>query len=74
MATIRSSRYVGPIKAQVEDMDRRLFLFARTLEAWIGFQKRWLHLEQIFTAPDIQRQLPQETKTYQLVCLRFINS
>jgi dynein heavy chain len=70
MATIRSSNYVGPIKASVEDIDRRLLVFAKTLDAWVGFQKRWIHLEQIFTTSDIQRQLPQETKLYSLVKAR----
>lgn len=64
MATIKASRYVGPIKTQVEDWDRKLILFAKTLEEWTDSQKKWLYLDQIFAAPDIQRQLPQETKIF----------
>jgi dynein heavy chain len=59
---------VGPIKSQVEDWDRRLTLFSKTLEEWILCQKRWLYLKQIFSTPDIQRQLVQETKTFNQVC------
>lgn len=64
MATIKSSRYVGPIKNQVEDWDRRLALFAKTLDEWVNCQKRWLYLKQIFSTQDIQRQLSQETKIF----------
>ena len=64
MATIKSSRYVGPIKVLVEDWDRRLVLFSKTLDEWIICQKRWLYLKQIFSTQDIQRQLVQEAKTF----------
>ncbi len=67
MATIKSSRYVGPIKSSVEDWDRRLTLFSRTLDEWILCQKRWLYLKQIFSTQDIQRQLVQEAKTFNQV-------
>jgi dynein heavy chain len=67
MATIKASRYVGPIKTQVEDWDRKLVLFAKTLEEWTECQKKWLYLEQIFTAADIQRQLSQEAKMFSQV-------
>lgn len=64
MATIKSSRYVTPIKVLVEDWDRRLVLFSKTLDEWIVCQKRWLYLKQIFSTQDIQRQLVQEAKTF----------
>lgn len=48
MATIKSSRYVGPIKTLVEDWDRRLTLFSKTLDEWIISQKRWLYLKQFY--------------------------
>lgn len=64
MATIKSSRYVSPIKVLVEDWDRRLTLFSKTLDEWILCQKRWLYLKQIFSTQDIQRQLVQEAKMF----------
>ncbi len=71
MTTIKTSRYVGPIKNQVEDWDRRLSLFSKTLDEWILCQKRWLYLKQIFSTPDIQRQLVQETKVFNQVKFCF---
>ena len=72
MATIKSSRYVAPIKASVEDWDRRLTLFAKTLDEWILCQKRWLYLKQIFSTQDIQRQLVQEAKTFNQAFQSFL--
>ncbi|CAH1791320.1 unnamed protein product [Owenia fusiformis] len=64
IATIRGSRYVTPIKGNVEEWERKLTLFARTLDEWMTCQRNWLYLEQIFSTPDIQRQLPSEAKMF----------
>ncbi|XP_069482525.1 dynein axonemal heavy chain 6 [Ambystoma mexicanum] len=64
IATIASSRYVGPIKPRVDEWQRQLSLFSQTLEEWLTCQRNWLYLESIFSAPDIQRQLPAEAKMF----------
>jgi len=35
------------------------------IEEWLAFQRQWMYLENIFNAEDIQKQLPQETKSFQ---------
>uniref|UniRef100_A0A8C8RP36 Dynein axonemal heavy chain 6 n=1 Tax=Pelusios castaneus TaxID=367368 RepID=A0A8C8RP36_9SAUR len=64
VATIASSRYVGPLKARVDEWQKQLSLFSQTLEEWLTCQRNWLYLESIFSAPDIQRQLPGEAKMF----------
>ncbi|KAF7239994.1 Dynein heavy chain 6, axonemal, partial [Varanus komodoensis] len=64
VATIASSRYVGPLKARVDEWQKQLSLFSQTLEEWLTCQRNWLYLESIFSAPDIQRQLPAEAKMF----------
>ncbi|KAJ3216110.1 Dynein heavy chain 6, axonemal [Dinochytrium kinnereticum] len=64
IATIKGSRFIGPIKAEVERWDKQLTLFAETLDAWLTCQRNWLYLESIFSAPDIQRQLPDEARMF----------
>ncbi|XP_069092738.1 dynein axonemal heavy chain 6 isoform X2 [Pleurodeles waltl] len=64
ISTIASSRYVGPIKARVDEWQKQLSLFSQTLEEWLTCQRNWLYLESIFSAPDIQRQLPAEAKMF----------
>ncbi|XP_060043693.1 dynein axonemal heavy chain 6 [Erinaceus europaeus] len=64
IATIASSRYVGPLKSRVDDWQKQLALFNQTLEEWLNCQRDWLYLESIFSAPDIQRQLPAEAKMF----------
>uniref|UniRef100_A0A8C6R3K0 Dynein, axonemal, heavy chain 6 n=1 Tax=Nannospalax galili TaxID=1026970 RepID=A0A8C6R3K0_NANGA len=64
IATIASSRYVGPLKSRVGEWQKQLALFNQTLEEWLNCQRNWLYLESIFNAPDIQRQLPAEAKMF----------
>ena len=71
ISTIRGSRFQGPIKPQVDEWYRLLQLFAETLDEWIQCQRNWMYLETIFSAPDIQRQLPNEAKMFQQVDKSF---
>lgn len=64
ISTIASSRHVGPIKSRVEEWQRNLELFGKTLDAWLTCQRSWLYLESIFSAPDIVKQLPTEAKMF----------
>ena len=59
------------IKHEVERVDRQLHLFNDTLDEWLACQKDWMYLKSIFSAPDIQRQLPHEAKSFMLVDKQF---
>ncbi|GAB9466924.1 hypothetical protein Gpo141_00004287 [Globisporangium polare] len=60
MTAILSSKYLAPIKDIALTWQKRLSIFQETLDAWIECQRKWMHLESIFAAPDIQKQLPNE--------------
>ena len=38
--------------------------FQETLDEMLTCQRNWMYLETIFSAPDIQRQLPAESKIF----------
>ncbi|XP_041927364.1 dynein heavy chain 6, axonemal-like isoform X2 [Alosa sapidissima] len=65
--SMKSSRYVEPIKGLIDEWERKLNQFAQTLGEWVMCQKRWLYLEPIFSAGGIQRQLPEEAKLFRQV-------
>ncbi|XP_046391604.1 dynein axonemal heavy chain 6 [Ischnura elegans] len=65
--TIASSKHVGPLKFRVDEWINKLDLFSKTLEEWQTCQQNWIYLESIFSAPDIQRQLPAESKMFTTV-------
>lgn len=67
ITTIAASRHIGALKARVDDWVRQLDMLGRTLEEWLTCQQSWIYLEAIFSAPDIQRQLPHEAKMFAVV-------
>ena len=54
-------------RSEVEKVERNLRLFSDTLDEWLECQRQWLYLETIFSAADIQRQLPAEAKAFSQV-------
>ena len=64
MTTILSSRFVAGIRTEVEKVEKNMNVFSDTLDEWLAVQKNWMYLESIFSAPDIQRQLPNESKQF----------
>ena len=71
ISTISGSRHSLPIKERVDGMEQSLKLFGDTLEEWMSCQRNWMYLESIFSAPDIQRQLPAEAKMFMEVDKAF---
>jgi len=62
--TILGSRYCAPIRYDVTNWQKKLVLLSETLDEWLQVQQQWMYLETIFSAADIQRQLPAESKRF----------
>ena len=67
VATIAGSRFVGPIREEVEKWQGDLLIFQETLDEWLTLQKNWMYLESIFASGDIRKQLPQESTNFLIV-------
>lgn len=64
-------RFVAGIRNEVEKLEMQLKHFGKVLDQWCECQKQWMYLESIFSAPDIQRQLPNEGKAFFAVDKQF---
>lgn len=64
ISTIMGSRFIGAIQDEVESWRKKLVTLQETLDEWLLVQKNWMYLENIFSAPDIQRQLPDASKIF----------
>lgn len=64
ISTIMGSRFIGAIQEEVEGWRKKLVTLQETLDEWLLVQKNWMYLENIFSAPDIQRQLPDASKVF----------
>ena len=67
VSTCMGSKFVVDIREQVEEWDQKLGYLGFLIDEWINFQRTWMYLENIFNAADIQAQLKNETKKFQLV-------
>lgn len=67
ISTIAASKHLGTLKPRIDEWIRQLDIFGKTFEEWVKVQQSWIYLEAIFSAPDIQRQLPQEAKIFVVV-------
>jgi dynein heavy chain len=55
----------------VDTLSASLKLLGDSLEAWMDLQRMWVYLEPIFAAPDIQRQLPEESQQFAAIDRSF---
>lgn len=65
--TMLGTRFVQEIRASVEEWEKKLVLISDIIDEWLICQRNWMYLENIFNAPDIQKQLPLETQKFQHV-------
>ena len=64
LQTILASRFVGGIRDEVEEWEKKLSLLSEMLDEWLTCQRSWMYLENIFSADDIQKQLPAEAQRF----------
>ena len=67
VASALSSRHVADIRPQVDEWDDMLNSISNIIEEWLLVQKQWIYLENIFSAEDIKKQLPEASKNFSKV-------
>eukprot|EP00937_MAST-01D_sp_MAST-1D-sp2_P001492 g1492.t1 len=67
LQTMMGSRYIMGVRDEVETWDKKLALLSETLDEWVACQRAWMYLETIFSAEDIQKQLPVEAQKFKVV-------
>ncbi len=65
LQTVASSRYVAAFTTKIRMWEQALNRISETIDVWLVVQKRWQHLEGIFTRnEDIRQQLRDESKKF----------
>merc|ERR1719506_1770487 len=61
------SRFITDIRDLVSVWDLKINLASDSIDEWLQVQRAWMYLENIFSAEDIQRQLPGEAAKFKQV-------
>ena len=68
---IKSSKFIGPIKKEVEVWDVFLSQMLATVRTWYIFQKRWSELEAIFSSIEMRHELSAIFRDFRVVDKHF---
>ena len=68
---IKSSKFVGPIRREVEAWDAILSQMLATVKTWFLFQQRWSELEAIFSTIEMRHELSAIFRDFKLVDKSF---
>ena len=58
------SPFKKPFAERINAWEKQLNLVSEILDEWLAVQRSWMYLSPIFEAPDIQEQLPLESKRF----------
>ena len=73
MNNLLASRYVAPMRPWAEKLQGDICLLQDIIDKWVECQKKWMYLENIFSSADIKRDLPEETRQFE-VCDKFLKN
>ncbi|XP_041355189.1 dynein gamma chain, flagellar outer arm-like isoform X3 [Gigantopelta aegis] len=64
LASMLTSRYIGPLRDEAASWAEKLKEVAEVLELWLEVQDLWQYLEAVFSNSLAVRELPQEAKRF----------
>jgi dynein heavy chain len=67
VATMMGSRFIHGIRERVEVWEKKINNASDVIDEWYQVQRAWMYLENIFSAEDIQQQLPAEAAKFKQV-------
>jgi dynein heavy chain len=67
VSTMMGSRFVQGIREKIEIWEKKINLASDVIDEWYQVQRAWMYLENIFSAEDIQAQLPTEAGKFKQV-------
>lgn len=67
MMTVQSVQYnptMRPFMKEINELAEVIRISSETVDEWTTFQRHWVYLSPIFDSPELQKQIPQESKKF----------
>ncbi|XP_026815944.1 dynein heavy chain 7, axonemal-like [Rhopalosiphum maidis] len=64
---MKSSPFVKPFETKILEWEAKIVSLNEIIELLVKVQITWMYLESIFSSPDIQRQMPDESQKFNAV-------
>ena len=64
ITAILESRFVKPLRPEAEVWQKHILHLSDMIDEWLACQKNWMYLQNIFKAPDIKKQLQEDSKRF----------
>ena len=64
VSVLRTNPFVKNFFDKMLELERTVKSVVEILAEWLGFQRNWIYLENIFSLEEIQKQLDKETKKF----------
>ena len=64
---MKGSSFAKPFLSDISSWETLLMCAQSIIEMWIKVQAQWMYLEPVFSAPDINKQMPSEGSMFKIV-------
>ncbi|KAJ1490761.1 dynein heavy chain, N-terminal region 2-domain-containing protein, partial [Baffinella frigidus] len=71
MSSVRSSRFSGGVRGEVDKLHGTLLLLQETVDLWGKLQETWMQLEPVMASSDVAKFIPAEAKMFAYVDREF---
>lgn len=72
LIVMKHYRFNISFKTEIMDWVKKFAITSQVLENWILVQNLWMYLEAVFVGGDISKQLPLETKRFNVNIFFFV--
>lgn len=64
LQSMGGSRFAAPLVEEIRRLEKEITVASEVLDNWISVQRKWFHLEGVFSGGDIHSRIPKEAEKF----------